>query len=78
MITGLAKTLSHDHDAAGLKAHGVPPAVAVHVGHLPPVSILFAAFLGYNPIQSLVGTHVLSQLSPANQAALTGREFFPS
>ena len=51
---------------AGLEAHGVPAAVAQHVGHLPPVSILFAAFLGYNPIQSLVGTHVLSQLSAAN------------
>ena len=41
------------------------------------MSILFAAFLGYNPIQSLVGTHVLSQLSAANASALTGRQFFP-
>ena len=42
------------------------------------MSILFAAFLGYNPIQSLVGAHVLSQLSAANVAALTGRQFFPT
>ena len=62
---------------AGLEAHGVPAAVAQHVGHLPPVSILFAAFLGYNPIQSLVGAHVLSHLSAANASALTGRQFFP-
>jgi MFS family permease len=76
MITGLAATLSKAM-TAGLEAHGVPAAVAVHVGQLPPVSILFAAFLGYNPIQSLVGTHVLSQLSAANASALTGRQFFP-
>ncbi len=76
MITGLAATLSTTM-TAGLEAHGVPTAVAVHVGHLPPVSILFAAFLGYNPIQSLVGAHVLSHLSVANASVLTGRQFFP-
>jgi hypothetical protein len=62
---------------AGLEAHGVSTAVAEHVGHLPPVSILFAAFLGYNPIQSLVGAHVISQLSSVNASVLTGRQFFP-
>jgi hypothetical protein len=77
MILGLSATLSTTM-IAGLEAHGVPVAVAQHVGHLPPVSILFAAFLGYNPIQSLVGAHVLSQLSAANVAALTGRQFFPT
>ena len=44
---------------------------------LPPVSILFAAFLGYNPIQSLLGPHALSTLSAHNQAVLTGPDFFP-
>jgi hypothetical protein len=47
------------------------------VGALPPVSILFAAFLGYNPIQSLLGPDTLHALSPANQAAVTGSDFFP-
>ncbi len=62
----------------GLVAHAVPPLVATKVAHLPPVSDLFAAFLGYNPIQQLVGPHVLAHL-PAGQAAiLTGRSFFPS
>jgi hypothetical protein len=41
------------------------------------VSILFAAFLGYNPIQNLAGHHVLAALSAHNQAVLTGRAFFP-
>jgi len=55
----------------------VPVDVADRVAHLSPVSTLFAAFLGYNPVQHLVGTHVLAQLTPAQQATLTGRAFFP-
>jgi MFS family permease len=76
MIIGLSSTLPHTL-TAGLSAHGVPAATVTKVAHLPPVSVLFAAFLGYNPIQSLVGSNVLSKLSPANQSALTGKSFFP-
>jgi hypothetical protein len=76
MIVGLSSTLPQTL-THGLRAHGVPVADAVRVGPLPPVSILFAAFLGYNPIQHLVGPKVLSRLSPANRAALTGHTFFP-
>jgi MFS family permease len=76
MILGLAKTLPHAM-TAGLEAHGVAAATARGVGALPPVSILFAAFLGYNPIQSLLGPHVLGGLSAASRATLTGRSFFP-
>ncbi len=42
------------------------------------MSVLFAAFLGYNPIKALVGPHVLAHLSAANSAVLTGRGFFPT
>jgi MFS family permease len=76
MILGLATSLPHTM-TAGLQAHGVAAATARRIGHLPPVSILFAAFLGYNPIQQLLGFHVLASLSPANRATLTGRSFFP-
>jgi MFS family permease len=76
MILGLASSLPHTM-TAGLEAHGVAAATARHVGGLPPVSILFAAFLGYNPIQSLLGPHVLATLSAVNRATLTGRSFFP-
>ena len=54
------------------------PATAHAVGQLPPVSILFAAFLGYNPIQHLVGPHVLGALPAHSQATLTGHTFFPT
>jgi len=60
----------------GLTAHGISDTVAQGVGSLPPVSILFAAFLGYNPIQSLVGSSALNQLSTSNRDALTGHSFF--
>jgi hypothetical protein len=42
------------------------------------VSILFAAFLGYNPIEHLLGPHVLGGLSAHDQAAVTGSSFFPN
>ena len=54
MVVGLASslpaTLSH-----GLAANGVPVGRRHRVAHLPPVGVLFAAFLGYNPMQKLLG-----------------------
>ena len=76
MIVGLAATLPHTL-SAGLEAHGVPHATAEHVSHLPPVSVLFAAFLGYDPIRQLVPAHVFSHLSAANRASIDGHTFFP-
>ena len=76
MIVGLAASLPHAL-ATGLTSHGVDPTTAAKVANLPPVSVLFAAFLGYDPISQLVPAKVLNSLSPANHAALTGRSFFP-
>ena len=75
MILGLSSALS-TRLVAGLASHGVTRAVAERVGHLPPVSVLFAAFLGYNPVSSLVGAKALSSVSAANRATLTGHSFF--
>ena len=76
MVIGLSGTLPHTL-FSGLTAHGVPAAAASSASHLPPISVLFAAFLGYNPIQHLLGAHVLAGLSAHSQALLTGRGFFP-
>jgi MFS family permease len=76
MILGLSSTLPAAM-TSGLEAHGVSAAVAHTAAHLPPVSILFAAFLGYNPIQHLLGSSALAHLSAHNQSLLTGRTFFP-
>ncbi|MFZ0972645.1 MAG: MFS transporter [Solirubrobacteraceae bacterium] len=77
MIIGLASSLPSSM-ATGLEAHGVSTATATSVAHLPPVSILFAAFLGYNPIQHLLGAHALAMLTPQNRSLLIGHSFFPS
>jgi MFS family permease len=76
MIIGLASGLPHTLQT-GLVAHGVPAADATRISHLPPVATLFASFLGYNPMATLLGPHVLHGLPAGQSAALTGREFFP-
>jgi MFS family permease len=77
MIVGLASSLPTTL-TAGLQAQGVPAATARSIAELPPVSTLFAAFLGDNPIAHLLGpSGVLKTLPPDHVAALTGKEFFP-
>jgi MFS family permease len=76
MIVGLASGLPHALQS-GLVAHGVPAADASRISHLPPVATLFASFLGYNPMGTLLGPHVLHQLPAGQSAVLTGRRFFP-
>jgi MFS family permease len=76
MIVGLMTSLPA-HLLNGLTAHGVPADVASRVSHLSPVSTLFAALLGYDPVQHLIGAHALAQLPVAQQRVLTGRSFFP-
>jgi hypothetical protein len=41
------------------------------------VVYLFAAFLGYNPLGTLIPSSVLSALPPAQAATITSRAFFP-
>ncbi|HXM87008.1 MAG TPA: MFS transporter [Solirubrobacteraceae bacterium] len=76
MIVGLSADLPHAL-ASGLQAHGVSAQAAHGASQIPPVSILFSAFLGYNPVEHLIGAHALGALSPANHALVTGRSFFP-
>src|SRR5262249_30496850 len=76
IIVGLSSTLPavlfH-----GLHSHGVPIADATQVSHLPPVGSLFASFLGYNPIGTLLAP-TLPHLPHATAAYLTGHRFFPT
>jgi MFS family permease len=77
MIAGLASSLPATL-STGLQAQGVPAGVATQVAGLPPVSSLFAALLGVNPMRHLLtpgGT--LASLPASAQDALTGRKFFP-
>ena len=76
IILGLAGSLpaALNH---GLVAQGVSHADAARVAALPPVSVMFAALLGYNPVQTLLGS-AISKLPPSHAAYLTGRSFFPA
>jgi hypothetical protein len=77
MIAGLAGSLPRTL-TGGLERQGVSHAVAQHLGSLPPVSSLFAAVLGVNPLQHLLAANgVLATLPAAAQAAITGKQFFP-
>src|SRR5580658_2912501 len=74
---GLASKLP-THLYKGLVAAGVDPSAAHLVANEPPIGSLFAAFLGENPIQQLLGpTGALNHLAPAQAAYITGRSFFP-
>jgi MFS family permease len=76
MIVGLSSGLPHTLQS-GMLAHGVPSPDAARVSHLPPVATLFSSFLGYNPMATLLGPHVLAGLPASKAHALTGRSFFP-
>ena len=76
MIIGLSSHLPQTMQA-GLIGHGVPGPDAARVSGLPPVATLFASFLGYNPMATLLGPQVLGALPPAQAQAIVGRSFFP-
>jgi MFS family permease len=76
IILGLASSLPASL-LHGLTAQGVPTADATRLSHLPPTAVMFAALLGYNPIQMLLGP-VLTKLPASHAAYLTGHSFFPS
>ena len=61
----------------GLTAQGVPLAQATTISHIPAIGSLFSAFLGINPIQQLLGPHVLA-LPGVHSQVLLGHSFFPS
>jgi hypothetical protein len=72
MAVGLAATLpSAMYD--GLTAAGVTPAAATAASHASPVGLLFAAFLGDNPIQALV-----PHPGPHADPSIYGTSFFPN
>jgi MFS family permease len=76
MVVGLSSSLPKSM-TSGLVANGVPVATAQHIAEAPPVGSLFAAFLGYNPMEKLVPADTLAKLTPQQSATITGKEFFP-
>ena len=77
MIVGLTNTLPKAL-FDGLSAHGVATGQAHQIASMPAVGSLFSSFLGYNPLQSLLGSQAATRVSNAQWATLTGKHFFPS
>ncbi|MDF3281062.1 MFS transporter [Gordonia sp. N1V] len=75
MIAGLSTHLP-DAMYSGLTANGMPAPAADGIAHIPTVGILFAAFLGYNPIREVAG-QALQGLPQTSVDHLTGLNFFP-
>jgi MFS family permease len=75
MVAGLSSKLPGAL-SSGLTAQGIPAAAAQQISHLPPIGVLFAAFLGYNPMKQLLGP-LLSHLPAGHAAYVAGRQFFP-
>ncbi len=63
---------------SGLTQAGLPHAIADSISHLPPTAALFAAFLGYNPMGTLLPAAALHSLPLASQHSLLSKEFFPN
>jgi len=76
MVVGLSSRLPQALEHGPVR-HGVAAQPAARISHLPPVTTLFAAFLGYNPMKTLLGPGELRSLPPAQSRQLTGRAFFP-
>lgn len=79
IITSLAGSLPTAL-AKAVSSYNVPQ-LTYAMQHLTPTGALFAAFLGYNPVGSILQslpTSVTSTLSSSTIAYLTGNTFFPT
>jgi MFS family permease len=79
MVAGLAGPI-RTALFTGLHSHGVSVELAAAIASIPPVGSLFAAFLGYNPLGTLLSEFGVkaSQLPPGTYHLLTSKEYFPS
>ncbi len=77
MIIGLSRVLPTSL-FNGLSAQGVGATQAHAIAALPPVATLFSSFLGYNPLETLLGSQAQAGVTAAQWHVLTGKSFFPS
>jgi MFS family permease len=77
MVVGLANSLPASM-LRGLLANGVGTTKAHEVASLPPVGSLFSSFLGYNPLESLLGSQSSAGVTATQWKTLTGKSFFPN
>jgi MFS family permease len=76
MIVGLSSTLPNSMSSQ-LQANGVGAVKAEQIAHAPAVGSLFAAFLGYNPMEKLLGSAHAAGVNAHQWATITSKTFFP-
>ncbi|MET7400168.1 MFS transporter [Dactylosporangium sp. NPDC005572] len=77
LVAGLSNSLPATL-RTDLTARGVPPPAADAVAAVPPVELMFSAFLGVNPLGTLLqAAGVLDTLPAGTVQALTDRMFLP-
>jgi EmrB/QacA subfamily drug resistance transporter len=76
VTVGLARNLPGTL-LSGLTAAGIPRAAAAGISHLPPVAAIFAAFLGYNPLGTLLPPDIVQGLAANTRETVLGTTFFP-
>ncbi len=77
LASGLPKAM-----IGGLSRFSLPHSMVVGMAHLPPLTILFAALLGYNPLKTILGSSargkaILAHLPKAQASRLMSPKFFP-
>lgn len=77
LSTGLPGTITR-----GLSKFSLPASAISHLSHLPPLDVLFAALLGYNPLKMLLGSTaggrlLLSHMPAAQVAIMESPRYFP-
>jgi hypothetical protein len=80
VIFGLASSLPHALSGA-ITTAGAPEVVAADVGRIPPTTALFAAFLGYNPVKTILAqlpANDTGHLSNQTISTITGNSWFPN
>ena len=76
LIVGLGATLQHSM-YAGLVSQGLSSSTAAAASGISPTGALFAAFLGYNPLRTLIPAAIFGNLTAAQQSSIASTGFFP-
>ncbi len=76
LIVGLGTTL-HSSMYSGLIKLGVSNSTAASASSISPTGALFAAFLGYNPLKTMIPPRIFYNLTAEQQNAIASTSFFP-
>ncbi len=62
----------------GLSRFALPHSMVLSLSHLPPMAVLFASLLGYNPLAHLIPSTILAHLPASQSRLMLSPRFFPT